>query len=163
MSKNSSKKPAKKEVKSENSKSMTNKPIQSKEKQEERSVSTFGQEGHSVEVNSESTVAIFLTAFEYVANDLRKKFSQFLMCCMTVFLTVSFITFLNGAGKLSPIIVMKNTVFSAGDYDITILGKGFGNKEIVKSNNFYNDHAEIWDTPFKSNVEKMNLHTMAQL
>jgi hypothetical protein len=114
-------------------------------------------------VNSESTTAIFLTAFEYVANDLRKKFSQFLMCCMTVFLTVSFITFLNGAGKLSPIIVLKNTVFSAGDYDITILGRGFGSKEIVKKNNFYNDHAEIWDTPFQSNNEKMKLHTMAQL
>jgi hypothetical protein len=51
---------------------------------------------------------------------------------MTVFLTVSFITFLNGAGKLAPLMVLKNTVFTAGDHDIIILGRGFGTKEIVK-------------------------------
>jgi hypothetical protein len=79
---------------------------------------------------------------------------------MTVFLTVSFITFLNGAGKLAPLIVLKNTVFSAGDHDLIILGKGFGTKEVIKTSNFYNDHSEIWDDPFKSNVEKLNLRTM---
>ena len=72
-----------------------------------------------------------MTAIEYVSNDMRKKFSQFLMCCMTVFLTVSFITFLSGVGKLAPLIVIKQSVYTAGDNDIIILGeKSGGQKEV---------------------------------
>jgi hypothetical protein len=35
---------------------------------------------------------------EYVSNDLCKKWKQFMMGAMTVFLTVSFITFLGAIG-----------------------------------------------------------------
>lgn len=39
---------------------------------------------------------------------------------MTVFLTVSFITFLGGLSQLSPVVTIKSSVFSAGDFDIMI-------------------------------------------
>ena len=105
-----------------------------------------------------------MTAVEYVANDLRRKFSQFLMCCMTVFLTVSFITFLSGVGKLAPLMVLKNVVFTTGDNDIIILGEAaVAHKEIVGSNNFYTDENEFWKEPFMSNNDKMNAHAMSAI
>ena len=42
--------------------------------------------------------AAILTSFEYVGNDLRKKQKQFYMISTTVFLTVSFLTFLSLIG-----------------------------------------------------------------
>ena len=41
-----------------------------------------------------------------MANDLRKKQKQFMMGVMTVFLTVTFITFLDGIGQLSPVVIL---------------------------------------------------------
>jgi hypothetical protein len=44
-----------------------------------------------------------MTSFEYVGNDLRKKSKQFFIIVTTVFLTVSFVTFLSLIGQLSPL------------------------------------------------------------
>jgi hypothetical protein len=44
-----------------------------------------------------------MTSFEYVGNDLKKKQKQFFLIVTTVFLTVSFLTFLSLIGQLSPI------------------------------------------------------------
>jgi hypothetical protein len=45
-----------------------------------------------------------------VANDLKKKQDQFMMGVITVFLTVTFITFLGGIGSLGPITTLKSGV-----------------------------------------------------
>ena len=86
------------------------------------------------------------------------------MCCMTVFLTVSFITFLSGVGKLAPLIVLKNSVFTSGDNDIIILGgETLAHKEIVPNNNFYTEEQSFWDEPFMSNNDKLNVHAMTAI
>ena len=83
---------------------------------------------------------------------------------MTVFLTVSFITFLSGVGKLAPLIVLKNSVFTSGDNDIIILGgETLAHKEIVPNNNFYTEQHSFWDEPFMSNNDKMNAHAMSAI
>jgi hypothetical protein len=54
---------------------------------------------------------------------LTKKKHQFLMGVMTVFLTVSFITFLGGLGQLSPVVTFKSAVYHAGDFDVLFRGR----------------------------------------
>jgi hypothetical protein len=61
-----------------------------------------------------------MTSMQYVANDLRKKPTQFLIGVMTVFLTVSFITFLSSIGQLAPMVTIKSAVALAGDFDIMV-------------------------------------------
>jgi len=104
--------------------------------------------------------AVLSTSVEYVANDLRKKFKQFMMCVMTVFLTVSFITFLNGVGSLAPIVTLQSSVFTAGDMDMIIMGQSGSTKEVMGNTNFYTDEHEFFNAPFLSNEEKQNLLTV---
>lgn len=78
---------------------------------------------------------------------------------MTVFLTVSFITFLNGVGSLAPIVTLQSSVFTAGDSDMVISGKT-GTTEVMGNNNFYTDENEFFNAPFLSNEEKKNILTV---
>jgi hypothetical protein len=111
--------------------------------------STFVPVEKRTDVNNDSFRAVLVTSFEYVANDLRKKFKQFMMCMMTVFLTVSFITFLNGIGSLAPVVTLKSAVFTSGDMDMMIMGSS-GTKEVLGNVNFYNDDNEFFNAPFLS-------------
>ena len=106
-----------------------------------------------------SWFAVLTTSMEYVANDLRKKFSQFLMCIMTVFLTVSFITFLNGIGQLAPIVTLNGSVYTSGDMDMQIMGMAGRQKEKLANTNFYNDENEFFNAPFLSNEQKKQVQT----
>jgi len=54
-------------------------------------------------IERDSFRAALMTSFEYVGNDLKKKQKQFFLIVTTVFLTVSFLTFLSLIGQLSPI------------------------------------------------------------
>ena len=54
-------------------------------------------------IERDSFRAALMTSFEYVGNDLRKKSKQFFIIVTTVFLTVSFMTFLSLIGQLSPL------------------------------------------------------------
>ena len=74
--------------------------------------------GEKRELKGHSFCAIVATSIEYVGNDLRKKKSQFRIGVMTVFLTVSFITFLGALSQLSPIVALKSSTTSAGDFDL---------------------------------------------
>jgi hypothetical protein len=49
-------------------------------------------------IEDESFFAAISTSIEYVSNDLRKKQKKFFMVVTTVFLTVSFLTFLSLLG-----------------------------------------------------------------
>jgi len=77
-----------------------------------------------------------ITSLEYVINDLRKKQNQTMIGVMTVFLTVSFITFIGSLSHLSPIIVLKASITSTGDFDL-IMTKHMGGIPIVSNNVSY--------------------------
>ena len=101
-------------------------------------------------------MAILLTCFEYVANDLSKKKKHFLMNVITVFLTVSLITFLDMMSKLSPILAVKQNMATSGDYDI--LMQGYYNEALKNgygSNNWYMDEQENFNAPYMTESEKL--------
>ena len=112
--------------------------------------STYVPSARAKEVMHDSFRAVLATSVEYVASALRKKFKQFMMCVMTVFLTVSFITFLNGVGQLAPIVTLQSAVFTAGDNDMIIMGKSGTTKMVRGNNNYYNDENEFFNAPFLS-------------
>ena len=74
-----------------------------------------------------------------MANDLTKKKHQFLMGVMTVFLTVSFITFLGGLGQLSPVVTFRSAVYHAGDFDVLFQGRSDEIKTVIGNTNYYTD------------------------
>ena len=101
-------------------------------------------------------MAILLTCLEYVANDLSKKKKHFLMNVITVFLTVSLITFLDMMSKLSPILAVKQNMATSGDYDI--LMQGYYNEALKNgygSNNWYMDEQENFNAPYMTESEKL--------
>ena len=89
-----------------------------------------------------------LTSIEYVANDLRKKQTQFRIGIISVFLTVSFITFLTGLSQLSNIVALKMAVLSAGDFDLVIKKTVDGLPRIHGDVNNYNDQSEFFNLPY---------------
>ena len=91
-----------------------------------------------------------LTSIEYVANDLRKKQTQFRIGVISVFLTVSFITFLTGLSQLSNIVALKMAVLSAGDFDLVIKKTVDGLPRIHGDVNNYNDQSEFFNLPYVS-------------
>lgn len=86
-----------------------------------------------------------MTSFEYVGNDLRKKQKQFYMIVTTVFLTVSFLTFLSMIGKLSPIQILLQAEASSGDFDFVIMGNTDKLEPVYASTNFYTDNDEFFN------------------
>jgi hypothetical protein len=106
-------------------------------------------------VLSDSFMAVFTTAVEYVSNDLSKKWKQFMMTAMTVFLTVSFITFLGLIGQLGPITSYKTALAFAGDFDVMIRGQSKLIPTIVGNTNYYTDERDFFNAPYMSKSEKM--------
>lgn len=106
---------------------------------------------------NDSFKAIFLTAVEYVANDLRKKWKQFMMGVMTVFLTVSFITFLGGIGSLGPITTLKTALYHAGDFDVMFKAYTDSKPWKIGSTNYYNDENDFFNAPYLSKSDKVRL------
>ena len=105
-------------------------------------------------VLQDSYMAVLLTSIEYVCNDLRKKWKQFMMGVLAVFLTVSFITFLAGVSALGPIATIKQSIYHAGDFDIMIRGHT-GSKPLINSNrNYYVDENEFFGAKYLSETEK---------
>ena len=77
------------------------------------------------------------------------------MGVITVFLTVTFITFLGGIGQLGPITTLKSGVQLSGDFDVLFKGHS-GGVPIVLSNpdyqTFVNDN---FDAPYLSHNERI--------
>ena len=96
----------------------------------------------------DSWIAVLLTSIEYVANDLRKKHKQFMMSVVTVFLTVSLITFLDMMTKLSPILTLQQAVSSTGDYDVMLTGDLSSVKTVQGNTNWYTDELEFFNAPY---------------
>lgn len=89
-----------------------------------------------------------VTSIEYVANDLRKKQTQFRIGVMTVFLTVSFITFLGAISQLSPVVALKSAVMSAGDFDVVMRKQLSGVPKIGGDASYSNDYSDFFDSQF---------------
>lgn len=83
------------------------------------------------------------------------------MGVMTVFLTVSFITFLGGLGQLSPLVAFRSAVFHAGDFDVLFRGRFESVKTVISNNNYYVDENEFWRAPYLSDLERVN-HQVVQ-
>lgn len=78
-----------------------------------------------------------------------------MMGVMTVFLTVSFITFLGGIGSLGPITTLKTAIYHAGDFDVMF--KCFDKPRKLGNTNYYTDDNEFFDAPYMSRSDKMRL------
>lgn len=85
------------------------------------------------------------------------------MGVMTVFLTVSFITFLDDIGQLSPIIVLSSSIFTSGDFDILITGNIDKIEHVNGNQNYYNDPNEFFTAPYLTKSEKTNKLTEQSL
>lgn len=90
-------------------------------------------------IERDSFRAALMTSFEYVGNDLRKKSKQFFIIVTTVFLTVSFLTFLSLIGQLSPLQMLLQTESSSGDFDMVIMGNTDKLEPVYATKNFYID------------------------
>lgn len=99
--------------------------------------------------------AVLATACEYVLNDLRKKWKQFMMGVMTVFLTVSFITFLGGIGQLGPVSTLKTALHHAGDFDVMFRGQTKMTPTVIGNTNYYTDEKDFFNAPYMSKAEKL--------
>ena len=72
------------------------------------------------------------------------------MVVMTVFLTVSFITFLGGLGQLSPVVTFKSAVNLAGDFDDLFRGRKDDVKTVKGNTNYYTDINDFFNAPYIS-------------
>lgn len=72
-------------------------------------------------MKKDSKLAVLMTCFEFVMNDLRKRQKQFLMSMLTVMLTVSFITLVDCLCQLTPIPSLKSTIAMSGDFDVIMM------------------------------------------
>lgn len=111
----------------------------------------------------DSFTAVLLTALEYVANDLRKKWKQFMMGVITVFLTVSFITFLGGIGSLGPITTLKTAMFHAGDFDVMFKSHSDAKPWKIGNTNYYNDDNDFFNAPYLSKSDKVSMSASQNL
>jgi len=83
------------------------------------------------------------------------------MGVMTVFLTVSFITFLGGIGSLGPITTLKTAVYHAGDFDVMFKSHSELKPWKIGNTNYYNDDSDFFNAPYLSESDKVRL-TAAQ-
>jgi hypothetical protein len=74
---------------------------------------------------------------------------------MTVFLTVSFITFLGGIGQLGPVTTLKSAVYHAGDFDVMFRGRTDSVPTVLGTNNHYTDLNDYFNTPYLSRSERV--------
>jgi hypothetical protein len=79
-----------------------------------------------------------------------------MMGVMTVFLTVSFITFLGGIGQLGPVTTLKSAVYHAGDFDVMFRGRTDAKPTVLGSTNYYTDSNDFFNTPYLSRSERIN-------
>ena len=98
--------------------------------------------------------AVVLTSIEYVTNDLRKKWKQFMIGVLTVFLTVSFISFLGAICSLHPIASLTTAIHHAGDIDVMLTGHSGTTANKYGNTNYYQDELEFFNEPFLSPSEK---------
>lgn len=82
-----------------------------------------------------------------------------MMGVLTVFLTVTFLTFLEGIGQLSPVIVLQSSLQVAGDFDVLIQGNTEKTERVLGNTNFYVDEYEYFNAPFLSKSDKMAMQT----
>jgi hypothetical protein len=111
----------------------------------------------AVQPPRDSFTAVLVTALEYVANDLRKKWKQFMMGVMTVFITVSFITFLGGIGQLGPITTLKTAIYHSGDFDVMFRGQTELTPIVIGNTNYYTDENDFFNAPYMSHSEKVRI------
>jgi len=71
-----------------------------------------------------------------------------MMSVVTVFLTVSLITFLDMMTKLSPILTLQMAVSSTGDYDVMLTGDLSSVKTVQGNTNWYTDELEFFNAPY---------------
>ena len=113
---------------------------------------------------NDSFTAILLTAFEYVSNDLRKKSKYFSMAVTTVFLTVSFIAFLDQITGLAPINALKTGIHLAGDFDLYITANPPSMKQVpVHTKNYYTDELEFFNAEYMTDLNKHRQKTQHSL
>ena len=67
------------------------------------------------------------------------------MISTTVFLTVSFLTFLSMFGKLSPIQILLQAEALSGDFDFMVMGNTSKLENVYARTNFYNDNQEFFN------------------
>jgi hypothetical protein len=80
-----------------------------------------------------------------------------MMGVMTVFLTVSFITFLGGIGSLGPITTLKTALYHAGDFDVMLRGRTEQTPWKIGNTNYYIDDNDFFNAPYLSRSDKMRL------
>jgi hypothetical protein len=54
------------------------------------------------EIKDESLIGLISATFQYVLNDIKKKQREFIIGVMTIFLVVSFVTFLDSLVQVAP-------------------------------------------------------------
>ena len=96
--------------------------------------------------NSNSTLAIIMTSFLYVINDLRKKKRQFAIGISTIFLAVSVVTFLHALIGLAPAVTMIASQSVVGDFDIQLSKRSEGEMKIKGNRNFFTEGEEFFNT-----------------
>lgn len=83
-----------------------------------------------------------------------------MMGVMTVFLTVSFITFLGGIGQLGPITTLKTALYQSGDFDVLFRGRTELTPTVIGNTNYYSDDNDFFNAPYLSKSEKVRAKAM---
>ena len=72
-------------------------------------------------VSGLSSSSLIATSFEFCFNSIRKKQKDFQMSVLTVFLTVAFITLIDGLGGISAVPPLQMAISMGGDFDMIIM------------------------------------------
>ena len=90
-------------------------------------------------VSGLSVSSLIQTSFEFCFNSIRKKQKEFQISVLTVFLTVAFITLIDGLGGISAVPPLQMAISMGGDFDM-IIGANLGRiKTVQKPVNFFAD------------------------
>ena len=76
------------------------------------------------------------------------------MGVITVFLTVSFLTFLGAVGTLGGVTVLKNAIYTVGDSDIMITARTESTPWKLGNTNYYNDEHDFFFNPYLTSADK---------
>ena len=77
------------------------------------------------------------------------------MGVVTVFLTVTFITFLGGIGQLGPITTLKSAVQIAGDFDVLFKGHSDSVPIVLSNTDFSTFVNDNFNSPYLSHSERI--------
>lgn len=80
-----------------------------------------------------SFLAVVMTSFDYVQNDLRKKQKQFMIGVMTIFLVVGFVTFLDSLVQIAPAVFMMTAQTTNGDVDLKISVRSVAERAVLSN------------------------------